>query len=104
MSLRTQQSQRPLPPNQRPFRNSAPAEEQSKRRKDPGWTKILLVVVLVFLVALPGLIGDMRQKVAGSGTPTMRALVVKGPFIQSPLSPDQVDKLHNLSTYLSYKT
>ncbi|MFL5700989.1 MAG: hypothetical protein ACJ797_28285, partial [Ktedonobacteraceae bacterium] len=96
MSLRTQQPQRPLPPNQRPFRNSAPAEGQPKRPKDPGWTKKLLVVVLVFLVALLGLRGDMRQKVAGSATPNMQALAVKGPFIQAPLSLDQVDKLHHL--------
>src|SRR6266702_6349346 len=104
MSLRTQQPQSPLPPNQRPFRNSAPAEGEPKRRKHPGWTTILLVVVLVFLVALLGLSGDMRQKVAGSATPNTQALVVKGPFIQAPLSLDQVDKLHHLSAYISYKT
>jgi beta-N-acetylhexosaminidase len=104
MSLRTPQEQRPLPPYQGPFRNSAPAEGQAKRRKDPGWTKILLMVVLVFLVVLLGVRGDMRQKGAGSSASTTRALVVKGPFNQAPLSPDQVDQLHHLSTYLSYKT
>src|SRR6266581_3787698 len=104
MSLRTQQPQSPLPPNQRPFRNSAPAEGEPKRRKDPGWTKILLVVVLVFLVTFLGLRGDMRQKVAGSATPNTQALAVKGPFIQAPLSLDQVDKLHHLPAYISYKT
>ena len=104
MSLRTQQPQSPLPPNQRPFRNSAPAEGEPKRRKDPGWTKILLMVVLVFLVTFLGLRGDMRQKVAGSATPNTQALAVKGPFIQAPLSLDQVDKLHHLPAYISYKT
>src|SRR6266516_1784426 len=105
MSLQTQQPQRPFPPRRGPFRNSVPAEGrppwQSRRRKDPGWTKILLVVVLAFLVAFLG--GDRRQKVAGSATPTTQALVVMGPFIQAPLSPDQVEKLHHLPAYTSYK-
>jgi len=104
MSLRTQQPQRPLTPYQGPFRNSAPAEGQSKRSKDPGWTKIILVLVLVFLVALLGLSSDLRQKVAGSATPNMQALAVKGHFIQAPLSLHQVDKLHHLPAYISYKT
>src|SRR2546423_8144645 len=104
MSLRTQQPQRPLPPNQRTFRNSVPAEGQPKGRKDPGWTKILLLVVLVFLVTFLGLRGDMRLKVAGSATPHTQVLAVKGPFIQAPLSLDQVDKLHHLPAYISYKT
>src|SRR2546423_15654587 len=100
MSLRTPQEQRPLPPYQRTFRNSAPAEGQSKRRKDPGWMKILLVVVLVFLVTFLGLRGDMRQKVAGSAMPNTQALAVKGPFIQAPLSLAQGDKLHHFPPYI----
>src|SRR5712691_7405702 len=104
MSLRTQQPQSALPPYQRPLRNSAPAEGQPKRSKDPGWTKIFLAVILVFLVTLLGLRGDMRLKVAGSATPNTQALAVKGPFIQASLSLDQVDKLHHLSAYIDYKT
>src|SRR6202022_1229555 len=42
--------------------------------------------------------------VAGSATHNTQALAMKGPFNQAPLSPDQVDQLHHLSTYLSYKT
>ena len=101
MSLQTQEPQEPLPSYQGPFRNSTTVEGRPKRRKGLGLKKTLFLVVLVFLVALFG--SDMRHKVAGSATPR-RALVVRGPFIQAPLSPDQVDKLHRLSTYFSYKT
>jgi beta-N-acetylhexosaminidase len=104
MSLRTSQTQKPLPPYQEPFRNSAPAEKRLKRRKEPGWAKILLLIALVFLVTLPGLGSDMRQKGIGPAASTTRALVVRGPFNQAPLSSNQVDQLQHLSTYLSYQT
>jgi beta-N-acetylhexosaminidase len=106
MPIDIEQPQRPFPPHQGPFRNPVPGEGRllvgSRRRKTPGWAKVLVLVVLVFLVTLVG--GDIQQMVVGSATPTLRVMAMTGPFIQAPLSPDQVDKLRHLSAYFSYKT
>ena len=106
MSIPTEQPQISLPLQQQPFNNSVHAEgrlpERPRRHKTSGWATALLLVLLAFLVTLLG--GDIRQMVTGSATPTPQSFTMTGPFIQKPLSPDQVDKLHQLSTYISYKT
>jgi beta-N-acetylhexosaminidase len=103
MPLQTEQTQLPRPPLQGSFRNPAPAlGEQASRRKPSGRAKALVLVVLAFLVVFLG--GDVRQMAAGSARPTLQALEVRGPFIQTPLSPEQVGQLHLLSSYMDNKT
>jgi len=106
MSIPTEQPQISLPLQQQPFNNPVHAEgrlpERPRRHKTSGWATALLLVLLAFLVTLLG--GDIRQMVTGSATPTPQSFTMTGPFIQKPLSPDQVDKLHQLSAYISYKT
>jgi beta-N-acetylhexosaminidase len=92
----------PLPLYQEPIRNPVPAlREKPGGRKAAEWAKVLVLIILAFLVVLLG--GDIRQTVAGSAVPTLQALAVTGPFIQAPLSPDQLDKLHQISAYMSNK-
>src|SRR5450759_1535883 len=103
MPLQTEQTQMPRPPLQGSFRNPALAlGEQASRRKPSGRAKALVLVVLAFLVVFLG--GDVRQMAAGSARPTLQALEVRGPFIQRPLSPEQVSQLHLLSSYMDSKT
>ena len=106
MSIQSEQPRLSLPPNQQPSRNPHPGEgrppELPRRRKTTGWAKVLVLVVLAPLVALFG--GDVQQVVMGSAVPTPLVLAVTGPFIQAPLSPGQVDNLHQLSQYMSYQT
>ncbi len=106
MSIPTVQPQTSLPLQQQPFSNPVHGEgrlpERPRRHKTSGWAKALVLVLLAFLVALLG--GDIRQMVTGSVTPPLQAFAMTGPFIQKPLNPDQVNKLHHLSAYISYKT
>ena len=104
MPIQSKQSSVSLPPNQQPSGNPGEGRlsELPRKRKATGWAKVLVLVVLAPLVALFG--GDMQHMVMGSATPTPPALAVVGPFIQAPLSPGQVDKLHQLSQSMSYKT
>ena len=106
MSIQSEQPLVPLPPYQGPSRNPHPGQgrppELPRRRKTTGWAKVLVLVVLAPLVALFG--GDVQQMVAGSAMPSPLVLAVTGPFIQAPLSPGQVDELHQISQYMSYQT
>ncbi len=105
MPIQAEQPQMPLLPHQGSPKNPVAGKgwlDASRRRKATGWAKILILVVLASQIALLG--GDIRQIVAGPATPTLQVLAMTGPFIQAPFSPDQVDKLHHLSAYLSYKT
>ena len=101
MPLQTELTQMPRPPLQGSFRNPA-LGEQVRRHKPSGRAKALALVVLAFLVVLLG--GDVRQMAAGSARPTLQTLAVRGPFIQTPLSPEQVGQLHLLSSYMDSKT
>jgi beta-N-acetylhexosaminidase len=106
MSIQSEQPLLSLPPHQGPSRNPHPGQgrppELPRRRKTTGWAKVLVLVVLAPLVALFG--GDVQQIVMSSAVPTPLLLAVTGPFIQAPLSPGQVDNLHQLSQYMSYQT
>jgi beta-N-acetylhexosaminidase len=103
MPLQTEQTQMPRPPLQGAFRNPALAPgEQARRRKPSGRAKALALVALAFLVVFLG--GDVRQMAAGSGRARLQALEARGPFIQTPLSPEQVGQLHLLSSYMDSKT
>ncbi len=100
MSIQTEQ-QMPSPPHQ--TSNTVPLlGKQAGRRKATGKAKVLVLVILALLVVLLG--GDIRQTVMGPASPSLQAFVVTGPFVQTPFSPDQVDKLHHLSTYINYRT
>ena len=105
MSIPTEQSQLSLP-LQQPFGNPVHGQERlperPARHKAPGWAKALVLLLLAFLVATLG--GDIRQMVTGSAAPPLQTFEMTGPFIQQPLNPDQVNKLHQLSTYINYKT
>ena len=105
MSIPTEQSQLSLP-LQQPFGNPVHGQEQlperPARHKAPGWAKALVLLLLAFVVATLG--GDIRQMVTGSAAPPLQTFEMTGPFIQQPLNPDQVNKLHQLSTYINYKT
>ena len=105
MSIPTEQSQLSLP-LQQPFGNPVHGQERlperPARHKAPGWAKALVLLILAFLVATLG--GDIRQMVTGSAAPPLQTFEMTGPFIQMPLNPDQVNKLHQLSTYINYKT
>ena len=101
MSIQTEQQQMPSPPLQ--TSNTVPLlGKQAGRRKATGKAKVLVLVILALLVVLLG--GDIRQTVMGPASPSLQAFVVTGPFVQTPFSPDQVDKLHHLSTYINYRT
>jgi beta-N-acetylhexosaminidase len=106
MSIDTELPERPLTPHQgqngKPFPGKGRSPENSRRRKNSGWSKALIVLILTMMVVLLG--SDIRLKMAGSATATPEALLVAGPFVQAPLSPDQVDKLQHLSSYFSDKT
>ncbi|HEY6405839.1 MAG TPA: glycoside hydrolase family 3 N-terminal domain-containing protein, partial [Ktedonobacteraceae bacterium] len=104
MTIQAEQQRVSLLTNQGPFRNAIPGDKQPRRRKTSGRAKVLVLAILAFLVIFLG--GDMRQMVAGSTrpTPTLLALTATGPFIQAPLSPDQVDKLHQLPSYININT
>ncbi len=100
MSIQTEQ-QMPSPPHQ--TSNTVPLlGKQAGRRKATGKAKVLVLVILALLVVLLG--GDIRQTVMGPASPSLQAFVVTGPFVQTPFSPGQVDKLHHLSTYINYRT
>src|SRR5437870_1114103 len=105
MSIPTEQSQLSLP-LQQPFGNPVHGQERlperPARHKAPGWAKALVLLLLAFLVATLG--GDIRRMVTGSAAPPLQTFEMTGPFIQQPLNPDQVNKLHQLSTYINYKT
>src|SRR5947209_16102398 len=105
MSIPTEQPQMSLP-LQQPFSNAVHGEgrlsERSTRHKTSGWAKAMILFLLAFLVAILG--GDIRQMVTSSAAPPLQAFAMTGPFIQKPLDPDQVNKLHQLSTYISYNT
>ncbi len=106
MTIDTELPERPLTPHQGQTSNLFPGKGRSsgksRRRKTSGWTKVLSPLILTIIVVLLG--GDIRLTVTGSATPLHKALLVRGPFIQAPLSPNQVDKLQHLSSYFSYKT
>ena len=106
MSIRTDQSQTPLSPQQELSRNPFPGENRFpqpfRRRRVAGRVKVLILVALIFMVVFLG--GDIQQMVASSAKPISLPLVMRGPFIQAPLSPAQVDKLHQISGYLDDKT
>ena len=106
MSIDTELPERPLAPHQgqtgNPFPGKGRSPGNSRRRKTSRWTKALILLILTMMVVLLG--SDIRLKTAGSTKPATQALLVTGPFIQAPLSPNQVDKLQHLSSYFNYKT
>ncbi|GAC1631883.1 MAG: hypothetical protein NVS4B9_24110 [Ktedonobacteraceae bacterium] len=107
MSTQAEQPQHPLLPQQEALENLLAGEgqltERPRRRKAAGWAKVLLLVILACLVTLLG--GDIQQMVESSATPPLpHILTATGPFIQAPLSPEQVNKLHHLSAYVNEKT
>jgi beta-N-acetylhexosaminidase len=105
MSIPTEQSQLSLPLQQpigNPVHGQERLPERPARHKAPGWAKALILLLLAFLVATLG--GDIRQMVKGSAAPPLQTFEMTGPFIQNPLNPDQVNKLHQLSTYINDKT
>src|SRR5712691_9329652 len=102
MSLQTEKKQMPSPPYQRLSRNTLPVsgEQTGKREGAMNWVPTL--VLLALLVVLLG--SDFRQMTVGPAPSTSQAFVVTGPFVQTPFSPIQVDKLYHLSSYVSDKT
>src|SRR6266496_4839182 len=106
MTIDTELPEMPLTPHQgqtsNPFPGKGRSSGKSRRRQTSGWTKVLSPLILTIIVVLLG--GDIQLTVTGSATPLHKALLVRGPFIQAPLSPNQVDKLQHLSSYFSYKT
>ena len=70
------------------------------RRKTAG-TKVLVLVALALLVALLG--GDVRQTVEGAAISSVRVPLMSGPFVQTPLSQDQVQQLYHLEAGMSVK-
>lgn len=106
MPIDTELPERPLSAQQGQISNPFPGKERpsgkSRRRKTAEWAKVLILLILTIIVVL--LRGDIRLTSAGSATPAPQALLVTGPLIQAPLSPNQVDKLQHLSSYFSDKT
>ena len=105
MSIRAKRPQKPLAPHHETSGNPVQDGQLlrwSRRNKTPVWEKALVLVALALLATLLG--GDIRQTMAGLATPSVRVPVVTGPFIKAPLSQNQVDKLHHLLAYMSYKT
>jgi beta-N-acetylhexosaminidase len=107
MSIQTEQPQMPQLPQQGSLRNPVSEEKQQpelpRRRKTAGRSKVLVLVILAFLITLIG--GDVQQMVSDPAPPTtLQAFAAAGPFIQRPLSADQVNKLHQISAYMTYKT
>lgn len=100
MSIQSERPTKHLTSHQKTSRNAAPDGEALKvpvRQKTSTATKALVLVALALLVALPG--GDVRQMVEGaasSPTPTARP-VSSGPFVQMPLSQNQVQQLQHLA-------
>lgn len=106
MSIDTELPERPLDAHEGQISNPPPGKDwlpgKTRRRNAPGWVKVLFLLILTFIVVL--LKGDIQLTVSGTATPTPQELLVTGPFIQAPLSPDQVGKLQHISSYFSYKT
>lgn len=106
MSMHSEQSLLSLPSNRDLSGNMPPGQERlpelSGRRKPAGWAKVLVLVMLASLSALLG--GDVQRVAIDSVASKPQKLIATGPFIQPPLSPSQVDKLHQFSQYMSYQT
>ena len=106
MSVDTEQPERPLTPHRgqisNPLQGKGRLTGKSSRRQASGWAKVLILLILTIMAVFLG--GDIRHMMAGSATPAPRVLAKTGPFIQAPLSPNQVDKLQHLSSYFSDKT
>ncbi|HZU03641.1 MAG TPA: glycoside hydrolase family 3 N-terminal domain-containing protein [Ktedonobacteraceae bacterium] len=102
MSVPMEQSQMPLPPA-RMLGNPVEGKGRLRRSGRHGWTKVPIMVVLAcVMVTLFG--GDIQQpKVLVPAKPLRQTVKPIGPFIEAPLSPNQVDKLHHLSAYLTDK-
>lgn len=85
------------------YRREARQPELPRRRKAAERAKVLVLVILAFLITLIG--GDIQQMASDPApSTTLQAFAATGPFIQRPLSPDQVNKLHQMSAYMTYKT
>ena len=102
MSIQAEQPQMPQPSQQGSLRNPVSEEKQQpelpRRRKAAGRAKVLVLVILAFLITLIG--SDVQQIMSDPASPTtLQAFAATGPFIQRPLSPDQVNKLHQMSAY-----
>jgi beta-N-acetylhexosaminidase len=106
MSIDTEQPERPQTSQRGQSSNPLPgrgwSSGTSRRRKASGWAKVLILLILIIMVIFLG--GDIRQRLAGTATPTPRVLVKTGPFIQAPLDPAKVDQLHHLADYINDKT
>src|SRR6266487_1782508 len=106
MSIYTEQPERPLPPHQGLASNQMPGKGQipqkPRRRKASGWAKVLILLILAFMVVF--LAGDIRQMLTVPRTPALKVLTKRGPLIQVPFNPYQIDKLHHLSEYINDKT
>ncbi len=93
MSIHTEQPETPLPPQsgmgQRPGK---------RRRRIPTWTKLLILLLLVFMVIFLG--SDIRHMLQpASNGPTPKSTVESGPLLEAPLSSNEIDQLHHLSQY-----
>jgi beta-N-acetylhexosaminidase len=73
-----------------------------RRRKSSARAKTLILLILIFMVVFLG--GDIRQILVNSATPPPKKSVITGPLIQTPLNPDEINQLHNLSKFLNDKT
>jgi beta-N-acetylhexosaminidase len=94
MSIHTET---PLPPHQ-----GMEQKPRKPRRRTSTWVKVLILLLLVFMVVFLG--SDIRHLLAGSATPVLKISAKTGPFIQTPLSSDEINQLHHLSQYINDKT
>ena len=104
MSIHPGQPGTPLPPHQGLAVHQEMGQKpwKPRRRKSSARAKTLILLVLIFMVVFLG--GDIRQMLVNSTTPSPKEPVITGPLIQTPLNPDQINQLHNLSKYLNDKT
>src|SRR5579859_1478704 len=101
-SIQSEQPPKVLTSRQKMSENTAFAEEVLElpvRRRTSAGTKALVLVALALLVALMG--GDVRQIVENIATTPSRGPMLSGPFVQTPLSQDQVQQLHHLEAEMN---
>ena len=104
MSIQSERPPELLASQQEMSRNTAPAGKaptSPTRQKTSAWTKAVVLVVFALLIAMLG--GDVRQSMEGITTSPSYKPVLSGPFVQTPLSQDQVEQLQHLEAGMNVK-